>query len=1297
MNLTTLTPLKTLRYFHRKQEVSPEKLADFKRNVAELLTNLSQTAREAKQETDLRDFLNNAFYKEQQYYINKKETADWVIYNGKDASAKVGVIIEVKSTNNASEMLSLEKPNVKALHELVLYYLRERIDNNNHEIKHLIATNGFEWFIFNENTFGQQVFTPTLQKAYKEWKTSGKDTSHFYKYIAKDHLSTLKQPLECCYVDLRSYHKASDKKLAELYKVLSPEHLLKQSLNNDANKLNTPFYNELLYLIGVEETKSADSNKKVIERTAPARRQIGSLLENAITILLRKGCLEQMNNLTDYGQTPDEQQYSVALELCITWLNRILFLKLLEGQLVNFHRNNQEYRFLSYQKISDFDEVAELFFEVLAVPVQDRHISIQERYGQIPYLNSSLFELSPLEKQTISIEDLKDRLEIPYFANTVLREDKGKPKKGQVKTLNYLLDFLGAYNFSSNAQEPSDHKTLINASVLGLIFEKLNGYKEGSFFTPAFVTMFMCRESVRQATVQKFNEAYQWSCTDFDDLKEQLSPLLKEKRTEFNALLNTLRICDPAVGSGHFLVSALNEIIAIKSELRLIQHPNGTRLTHCSISIENDELVVFDEDEGQDFVYQLSKSNTLIAEKQLIQQTLFEEKRIIIENCLFGVDINPKSVAICQLRLWIELLKNAYYSATPYGLQLQTLPNIDINIKTGNSLVSRLPLDFALKELFTKDKYKYELYLNAVKSYKNTRNKKEKNELLDFIKAIKNQAFETALKRDIRVIKLSKLKVEIHSLQNKIYIGDLIEGTLVDKKLLEKEDSLKKQIRQLEESIENDKKSRFYRNTFEWRTEYPEVMNSEGEYVGFDLVIGNPPYIKAGEFNEFKNQFKQSYPHTFVGTADLYVYFMERAISLLKPNGLLTFIVPNKWMRTGYGENLRNWLKTLQLTKIIDFGDLPVFEEATAYPCIVSIQNQSNTNNTLVAANVKTLEFEAGGLSAYVTNNGFSTSVEAFSDQEGWILSDATTQSLLQRLKQTGISLDKYINGQVFYGLKTGLNAAFVIEDKQVVDELIAQDPRSAEVIFPFVEGKDVKRYQSLPIHQYLILFRKGQTREYFVQKEYQRAVLDNQENDVKFDPKELWSYLYKTIKITQEDAFEWLSTHYPAITKHLLPYKDKAIERGDKGEFWWELRACSYYEEFEKPKLVYPNICRRPEFTFDDSAVFTNQKCFIVGCSDYYLLGVLNSAITNFLFRNILPALRGNFYEPNYALLKDFPIAIPSTIERVKIAEKVNQILEIKKATPQADTTALEAEIDELVFDLYGLTLEERQMVLSV
>ena len=502
---------------------------------------------------------------------------------------------------------------------------------------------------------------------------------------------------------------------------------------------------------------------------------------------------------------------------------------------------------MSIDKIQNYDDLNSLFFQVLAKQQSERNEDVTELFAKVPYLNSSLFEPTGIEHGTLFISNLRDDKTIPIYSSTVLKSESGKKRTGNLSTLEYLFEFLNAYDFSSEGKEEiqEDNKTLINASVLGLIFEKINGYKDGSFFTPGFITMYMCRETIRKAIIQKFNETKDWNCKDIDSLYDKI-----EDRQEANNIINSLKICDPAVGSGHFLVSALNEMIAIKNDLKVLQDRDGKRLKEYQFEVVNDELIVTDED-GELFEY-----NPTNKESQRIQETLFHEKQTIIENCLFGVDINPNSVKICRLRLWIELLKNAYYKNES---ELETLPNIDINIKCGNSLISRFDLDADLKKALKSSKWTIDSYRIAVDTYRNAQNKEQKREMEKLIDDIKNDFRSEISSNDKKVKRLTKLKSEIFLMTEHPQMFELSkkEKTGWNKKLKKLTDESKK----LETTIEEIKNNKIYEEAFEWRFEFPEVLDDNGDFVGFDAIIGNPPYIFSRELitKQEKNYFYDNY------------------------------------------------------------------------------------------------------------------------------------------------------------------------------------------------------------------------------------------------------------------------------------------------------------------------------------------------------------------------------------------------------------------------------------------------------
>lgn len=1237
-----LKPRKALNKAFLKVKPNRTEIERFKANLIQLLDRINDAESEEFHKNLVSDFLKDTYYK-QDHFINTKGRNDLVIHNGDKPTTTVGIIIEAKSPINKAEMLKvyatddsteqkLSKINVKAFQELVLYYLRERISLKNLEVKYLIATNINEWFIFDALQF-DRIFAQNKKLVgqfidFEGGRLAETKTDFFYKQIAEPFIHDLKQSIEFTYFDIREYEKPlrnddrkDDHKLISLFKLLSPEHLLKLPFANDSNSLDKRFYGELLHIIGLTETK--DGSKKLIERNKDGERHSGSLLENAIIQLDSLDKISRLENPKQYGATQPERLFTVGLELCITWINRILFLKLLEAQLITYHKGDKSYEFLRYDRIKDYDDLNSLFFQVLARRQNERNEDVKTLFANVPYLNSSLFEPTEMEHSALFISNLRDDKTLPVYTSTVIKDDKGKKRTGSMNPLEYIFEFLNAYDFASEGSEEiqEDNKTLINASVLGLIFEKINGYKDGSFFTPGFITMYMCRETIRKAVLQKFKDAKGWDCADLNALYDKI-----EDRNEANALINDLKICDPAVGSGHFLVSALNEMIAIKNDLKILQDRTGKRLKEYQFEVVNDELIVTDED-GDLFEY-----NPTNKESQRIQETLFHEKQTLIENCLFGVDINPNSVKICRLRLWIELLKNAYYKNET---ELETLPNIDINIKCGNSLISRFALDADLKQALRKSESKWTIdsYRLAVDSYRNAFSKEEKREMERLINEIKSNFRSEISLNDPKAVRLKNINKELFTLTEEVPLFEFSKKEKSNWKI--KVDKLTTEAQKIESKIEEIKSNKIFENAFEWRFEFPEVLNENGAFVGFDVVIGNPPYIRQEELLDIKNYLIGNYK-TFNGTADLYVYFVEKGMSLLRNKGEFIFILPNKWFKAGYGINLRDWVKQYQMNFIIDFGDLPVFEEATTYPCLWSISKMVSNNNPFLVANIDTLSFPEG-LEKYSRPRFFEVS-QNFLDKSGWALIDSSIQQVVSKIKSNGMPLAQFVNNNIFYGIKTGCNEAFII-DENIKNELIAQDSASVEIIKPFLAGRDIKRYQSPISNKYLICSRRG-------------IIIEN----------------------------------YPAIYEHLKKFEN-ILRKKVGGGAWYELQASpADIDKFEETKIMYPDISKNLNFIIDTGKHYSVNTVYNIGSSSTALLAYLNSKLFLFYYQTISNSIRGGYMR----FFTDYMNVCPVPVSMSTLQEYSDQILNIKKLAPTAETKSLEAQIDQLVYQLYDLTDEE-------
>lgn len=874
-------------------------------------------------------------------FINTSNRIDLAIYNGKDSNSTLGVIFEHKSLTNKSEMMTKEKINSKAFQEIVAYYLRERLFEHNLEIKKCIITNGLSWFVIEakeiEKYFTKNKKLVDLVTKFKNKQLSSSTTDFLYSEVISPAIDlAIDKGIEIAHFDLRDALVKNSKSieikknnLTQLYRFFTAENLLNKEIFTDSNKLNKNFYDELLYLMGLEESKVGTS--KIISRLKPSKRQQYSFVENIIEKL-------------EVNDVPKDRQEDIALQLTVIWMNRILFLKLLESQLVLFNKD-ESYRFLTYDKLPSFKDIYTLFFGVLAKKITDRIERVQKEFGYIPYLNSSLFEGNELEvsRDGIGIDRLPEG-DIEIYSKTSLKGSNNKRKSGKINFIQYLFEFLDSYDFSTSISHHEKSKNdLINASVLGLIFEKINGYRDGSFYTPGNITMYMSRKAVRMAVVDKINDAMSWNCRSIEDVKFQIRSMEIAKKV--SDIIDQIKICDPAVGSGHFLVSVLNEIIALKSDLNVLFDSEGNYIGNIiQCYVINDELIIQDMS-GNNFVYQVGND---LSER--IQKAIFTQKRIILENTLFGVDINPSSVNICRLRLWIELLKSSYYYKDDEinQLVLTTLPNIDINIKVGDSLLHKFDFNYE----FDLRRNDFKEYLDLVHEYKDTNNKATKANIWDKIERIKYSFDDLASSPELK--KLYKLISE----KNKAGAISLFEEENNNNKeyLL-----LSKQLEKAKKEFDERLKNPLYAGGMEWRMEFPEILGENGEFIGFDLVIGNPPYIFARN-QSFTEEMKAYYLRTYQVSeyqANTYTIFMELAYQLLRKGGSFSYIIPNNFLTIQNNSKIRKFI-TEQTSDVVLINSLDkIFTDASVDNCIIFFKK--NSPNWIEVAELHHGEFNTVG------------------------------------------------------------------------------------------------------------------------------------------------------------------------------------------------------------------------------------------------------------------------------------------------------------------------------------------------
>ncbi|EAJ3499076.1 class I SAM-dependent DNA methyltransferase, partial [Campylobacter coli] len=1238
--------------YYRKKPILEAELNEFTKALKDYKTSLENNLKNNEDSlvaNALSKFFENLHFECEIKSIHKGNSGiDLALKKDK----QIQVIIEAKLPHS-KEFFSQSKPNCKALHECILYYLRERKALNS-SLKHIIITDFYRFYIFKVDLF-EELFNKNkyFKEAFENFERKDShfkgNTDEFYKECEKllsseKYLDSITRKdlfdepsLKGVFIDLKpilEQEKPSFSKLKPLFKIFHKDFLLSEFNPNDANSLNNAFYKELLYILGLCESKQ--NSKLIIAKSEESKEEQGTFY-TAINSKLK------------------EENFETILKLLILWLNRILFLKLIESNLVRFN-DDKNLKFLNFKKIPDFDKLSELFFEILA---KGRSARKKSEFAYLPYLNSSLFEKQSIEN-TLEISSLSNDLKLFYYKNTVLKDDKCKAKKGQVRLLEYLFEFLDSFDFGSDDEQSEilSQKELISSSVLGNVFEKLNGYKEGSFYTPSFITSYMCKESITKVVLDKFNAQFDLDAKDISELRKSLR---KEDKKAQKELLNSIKICDPAVGSGHFLVSALNVMLSIYDELNLFDE-------EFYLEVQNDEILITGR-KGEFIEYK--RPSTPKDKAHLIQQELFHTKKDIIENNLFGVDINPNSCEITKLRLWIELLKHSFYQSfdDENYHDLKTLPNIDINIKCGNSLVSYFETGKSLSH-YPNIKERMSKYKRIVKDYKEgfyTDKNLIAKEIKNLQESFKNFCLKDKFNKEIKQLtnganEYSKkygdfLADEHHDEKFKSFFSKNMFEFSFDEKVATKEfANLKKEY----DNIFNLESN----HPFEWRFEFPEILDDDGNFKGFDLIIGNPPYIRQEELKELKPHLAKNYK-VYKGTSDIYTYFYELGFNVLKENGILSFITSNKYTRAGYGEALREFLlKNVKVLEYTDLNGIKVFDSATVDTSILCFEKSKSKDNKfkyLALSNeiLKTCAYDIGLYKDYAEFSQNSLSKESFT------FSDENTSALKAKIERIGTPLKEWQGLNIYRGILTGYNEAFIITTEKRNEILAnckdeAEKERTAKLIRKMLRGRDIKRYSYEWAGLWVINTHNG----------------------------------YKNQNGEKVEAIN--IKHYPSLKKHFDEFYPQLEKRADKGLTPYNLRNCAYIEEFEKEKIVYPCImAKEPCFSYETSFAFAMAPANIITSNSdilKYILAFLNSDFIYLMLRKFYMGggIEGELKTNN---LEKLPIPKINSKNQKLADELINLVDEILKAKEQdknANTQELENKINSLVYKLYNLTEEE-------
>ena len=1124
----------------------------------------------------LKDFLSGGF----KYNCNTKGKIDLVIKYKNETHA----IIETKNYDNKNEMIKDNDYYYKSFYQSVLYYYKSRKDlNKDLSVKHIIITDFYNLYLFLRNDF--------------EFIAENKQIINFFnvKKIdidSKDFYNSSKTILEKINREVVGYKINLFEDNAELiYRFLSPYNICSLKSNNDFNIISNTFYREIIYMMGLEENKE------------------GKLVLNKIDNTLIKLTMDILDE--DLSR---EEKFEEALKLNILWINRILFLKMLEAQLRVFRADNNLH-ILNPNEIVDYYFLYVLFFNVLAKSKERRITENKESeyYKHIPYLNSSLFEETEKEKIN-SITKLNNSLKMKIMTGSVLYKDRDFDKK-ELTFLEYILRFLNCYIFNSdNADANINKNTIIKSSVLGLVFERLNGYKDGSHFTPPAITMYMAKYSIEKAILNKFNKYFEGSdFKNIEEIKNWTDANIHKIKDDVKYIIDSISIIDPACGSGHFLVACLNELIKIKSYLHVLS-------ADIKVDISDDELVI-NYINGTEYKYNM-ENGEINETKQKIQKTLFEAKKHIINNQLYGVDINPNSVNICRLRLWIELLKSSYYvedanlGLNKEYIDLATLPNLEFKILPANSLI----------ELEEND------------SNNNLKLSWDRTELIKNMRDYFNADFNR--KKEIRKTVLKLLK----------------------------------------EYSEYNIKLKDY-NPFDMLKSY-DFFDS-GIMFGidkFDIVIMNPPYFQLTGKHKYLNYFEKGKTKV----ADIYQLFMETALNkLLSETGIVSAVVSNKWMRAGYGERTRAFLyNSAYVFEVIDLG-ANWFESATVDTNIITYtkgkekqefieaykiskcDNIEKEKKIVIASNKRELNVDCFGLrprndESEQSNNNVASAhcvetTQGASHTEGgqssrdadakaallsanknfifpskdygaWIILNNIEKDILAKVQKFKPLKDWNI--QINYGIKTGFNEAFII-DEETKNKLIAEDKKSAEIIKPLLRGRDIKRYSYDFKNLYLIC-------------------------------------TFPTLNLNISD--------YPAIEKYLKSFGKRLEQSGEVGcrkkttNKWFETQdIIAYYKDFEKPKIVWASVGEN-EYSYIEKGIYLLDTNYFLVCDNEnilkYLIGIFNSKLFLFALSNKdTPLGEGGAWRHYKYNLENMTIPEVDKKTEDKVVSLIERIIEKKRS----------------------------------
>ena len=909
-----------------------------------------------------------------------------------------------------------------------------------------------------------------------------------------------------------------------------------------------------------------------------------------------------------------------------------------------------------------------------------------EIFKDIPFLNGGLFDCldwSAKESGTgaeVRFDGFSDKevgLNVSnhlFFSGEKeadLNIDYGtKNKKYRVQG---LLNILSAYNFTIDENDPNDQEVALDPELLGKVFENLLASfnpetattarkATGSYYTPREIVDYMVTQSLKE-----YYKTHLSDVADIDNkLEELLSPITEEPVNPFGEidskrvvrLTEALRIVDPAVGSGAFPMGILNKLVSVLARAdrdnRLWQEAQLKGVEGVTDPLLKQKLI-------KQINEQFSRKNSN-----------YGRKLYLIQKCIYGVDIQQIAIEIAKLRFFIALLVDERIDKSKPNWGIEPLPNLDFKLMQGNSLIS----EFMGIDLDAEDSSSYgklmkdetdELitqYQNKKGEYQYEPDRAKKEALKSEIDNLIARIFESKLQSQkaeylTRLKNIERKYVDVPNIQQRN------ESIKKDTETLNK--NYKFDLAQTEKHLKEFTSGQKVKPFFAWKLYFAEVFHEKN---GFDVVIANPPYVRQEDIKEYKPLFQELGYRVFNSTSDLYTYFYELSYNILAPSRFSCFISSNKWMRAKYGEKLRNFFKTkTKIANLIDFGGHQVFDTTVDTNIMLFQKCEPQKEYKMPYVNIES-DFTEANLNEYAHQKQQTIKQMELSGP-AWTLADDKVLALKKKIESIGTPLKDWGVG-ISFGIKTGFNEAFII-DNATNGRLCKKDPKSAEILKPLLRGRDIERYSYRWAGLWLIKIESGWTNK----------------NRGKEDPERFFKESYSVV-------YEYLKSMGEKKGKGKGLYK-----RDDQGDYWWELRDCAYYGELEKEKIIYPDISERLSFAFENGVNFLNNTAYFLNAGNKYLFAILNSLLMDFYYGQISSQLGTKAVRAFTIYIEQLPIPKIPEKAQLPFITLADQILAITRGedyqhspAKQARVRELERQIDQMVYELYGLTPEEIAMV---